>query len=86
MATPLKVLVTGATGRTGSLVLQKLQALPEKFIAKGFGRSPEKATEIFGNTDNFYFGSILNPTDLEVAITLPAMTIYQVKGKWLEVA
>lgn len=40
MTNTLKVLVTGATGRTGSLVLQKLQALPEQFTAKGFGRSP----------------------------------------------
>ncbi len=68
MVTPLKVLVTGATGRTGSLVLQKLQALPEKFVAQGFGRSPEKAKELFGSTENFHFGSILNPIDLETAI------------------
>ncbi|OKH18960.1 SDR family oxidoreductase [[Limnothrix rosea] IAM M-220] len=66
--TSLKVLVTGATGRTGSLVLQKLQALPEQFTAKGFGRSPQKAKELFGSTENFYFGSILNPTDLEMAM------------------
>lgn len=65
---PLEVLVTGATGRTGSLVLQKLQALPESFSARGFARSPQKASEMFGSTENISFGNILNTNAL-----LPAL-------------
>ncbi|WP_041764708.1 SDR family oxidoreductase [[Leptolyngbya] sp. PCC 7376] len=68
MSNPLQILVTGATGRTGSLVVQKLQALPKQFSVKCFGRSPQKATEIFGSTENFYFGSILETQALETAI------------------
>ena len=36
----LSVLVTGAGGRTGSLVLEKLLSEPDTFTAKGLVRSP----------------------------------------------
>jgi uncharacterized protein YbjT (DUF2867 family) len=55
-----QVLVTGATGKTGSIVYQKLKQ-DQNFEVKGFARSPEKAQELFGSTENFYFGDIKDP-------------------------
>jgi uncharacterized protein YbjT (DUF2867 family) len=62
------VLVTGATGRTGSLVLQKLRQQPDLFDAVGFCRSQVKAQELFGSTQGLYFGDISRPSDLESAL------------------
>lgn len=62
-----KVLVTGATGRTGSIVLKKLLR-SDQFNAFGFARSLQKVQEIFGSTDNFYFGDIRDKDTLEPAI------------------
>jgi uncharacterized protein YbjT (DUF2867 family) len=63
-----KVLVTGATGRTGSLVLKKLRQLKEEFEVVGFARSPAKAGEISGSTEGFCFGDILDRASLEKAM------------------
>lgn len=63
-----KVLVTGATGKTGSLVLQKLRQRPNEFAAIGLARSPEKVQELFGTTDGFYFGDIRDPASLRAAL------------------
>lgn len=63
-----KVLVTGATGRTGSLVLQKLRQRADKFQGIGFARSPEKVKEIFGSTEDFYLGDIKDSSSLESAL------------------
>lgn len=63
-----KVLVTGATGRTGSLVLQKLRQRADEFKGIGFARSPEKIKEIFGSTEDFYLGDIKESSSLESAI------------------
>lgn len=52
-----QVLVTGATGRTGSLLFKKLQA-GDRFQAIGFARSPEKVKTLFGSPAPFYFGTI----------------------------
>lgn len=68
MTTPLSVLVTGATGRTGSIVLQKLQQRPEQFAARGFARSEVKAKELFGNTAGFYLGDVSDPDSLKSAV------------------
>ncbi len=68
MATPLHVLVTGATGRTGALVVQKLQQRPEQFVAKGFARSKAKVKELFGTTAGFYLGDIGDPDRLRAAL------------------
>ena len=68
MSHPLNVLVTGATGQTGSLVVKKLQTLPESFRVRGFARSPQKAKSLFDSTDNFFFGNILQPNDLVPAL------------------
>lgn len=63
-----QVLVTGATGRTGSLVLQKLRHRGDEFTGLGFARSPQKAKELFGSTTAFYFGDIKDPSSLQPAM------------------
>ena len=63
-----KVLVTGATGRTGSLVFQKLRNQPEEFEVVGFARSPEKAQQLFASTKDFIFGDITNKSEIKAAI------------------
>ena len=68
LATMKKVLVTGATGKTGSLVFQKLKHQPEEFEVVGFARSPEKAEQIFSSTKDFVFGDIANKSQIETAI------------------
>ena len=62
-----KILVTGATGRTGAIVLQKLRQSHD-YNCFGFARSPEKVKEIFGTTEGFYFGDIRDKSTLEPAI------------------
>jgi uncharacterized protein YbjT (DUF2867 family) len=63
-----RVLVTGATGRTGSLVLQKLRQRPQEFVALGFARSADKVNQTFGSTDKFFLGDIRDPASLEAAL------------------
>ena len=63
-----QVLVTGATGQTGSIVYQKLQEDPN-FEVRGFARSPEKVQELFGSTQGFYFGDIKDRESLNPALT-----------------
>ena len=63
-----KVLITGATGRTGSLVFQKLRQLKDEFEAVGFARSLAKAEEILGSTEGLCFGDILDRASLEKAM------------------
>ena len=60
-----RVLVTGATGRTGALVLQKLRQQSDLFQAMGFARSQSKVVELFGSTEGFFFGDIKDPSSLE---------------------
>ncbi|PSR17707.1 NAD(P)-dependent oxidoreductase [filamentous cyanobacterium CCP3] len=68
MTTPLHVLVTGATGRTGSIVVQKLQQCPEQFALRGFARSEAKVRERFGTTEGFYLGDIGDRDRLQAAL------------------
>lgn len=63
-----KILVTGATGRTGALVLKKLRQQPDKYNPIGFARSPDKARELFDSTEGFYFGDIRDRASLETAL------------------
>lgn len=65
----LQVLVTGATGRTGSLVVQKLQQHPEAFTVRGFARSRDKIEQVFGTTEGFYTGDIRDRTTLASALS-----------------
>ena len=62
-----QVLVTGATGQTGSIVYNKLKQNKD-FQVRGFARSPEKVKELFGSTEGFYFGDIKDRTSLEPAL------------------
>ncbi len=63
----IQVLVTGATGRTGSLVLKKLRQR-DQYKALGFARSSEKVQSLFGTTDHFYFGNIGDSNSLSPAL------------------
>lgn len=63
-----RVLVTGATGRTGSLVVQKLQQRPKDFEAIAFARSEAKAKTLLGNTEGFIFGDINDSSTLQRAL------------------
>lgn len=62
-----RVLITGATGRTGSLVLQKLRSLPDEFQAIGFARSLIRVEELFGSTEGFVIGNIRDKSSLNSA-------------------
>ncbi|MEL6581211.1 MAG: SDR family oxidoreductase [Cyanobacteria bacterium J06621_12] len=61
-----QVLVTGATGKTGSIVYQKLKQNPD-FQVKGLARSSEKAQELFGSTEGIYFGDITDQESIKAA-------------------
>ncbi|MDJ0719094.1 MAG: SDR family oxidoreductase [Prochloraceae cyanobacterium] len=64
-----KVLVTGATGRTGLLVVNKLRQYPREFKVVGLARNEDKVKEIWASTDDFYFGNIKDKTTIEKAIS-----------------
>ena len=64
-----KVLVTGATGRTGSLVMKKLRQRTEEFEAFGFARNEAKVLELFGSTENFFVGDIKDLSSVSQAMT-----------------
>jgi len=59
-----QVLVTGATGKTGSIVYQKLDRDPS-FQVKGLARSPEKAKDLFEQTEKLYFGDITDKESIK---------------------
>ena len=63
-----RVLVTGATGRTGSLVLKKLRQQSTRFQAIGLARSQKKVKELFGSTEGFFIGDITEQSSLEPAL------------------
>ncbi|PSO51378.1 MAG: NAD(P)-dependent oxidoreductase [Cyanobacteria bacterium SW_9_44_58] len=63
-----KVLVTGVTGRTGSIVLQKIRQQDNDWEAFGLARSEQKTQEIFGSKEGFYFGDITDKTTLVPAL------------------
>jgi uncharacterized protein YbjT (DUF2867 family) len=63
-----RVLVTGATGRTGSLVLKKLRDEPDKFEAIGLARSLSLVEELFGSTEGFVIGDITDRSSLDSAM------------------
>ncbi|MGA1410592.1 MAG: SDR family oxidoreductase [Prochlorotrichaceae cyanobacterium] len=64
----MKVLVTGATGRTGSLVVKQLQAQSNDFEVYGFARSQAKIEQLYGTNDRFFVGDIREKADLETAM------------------
>lgn len=64
-----RILVTGATGRTGSLVFKKLRNEPDKFEAIGLARSQDKVKELFGSTEDFVIGDIKDKSSLDSALS-----------------
>lgn len=62
------VLVTGATGRTGAIVLKKLRERPQDFKGRGFARDAGKAKELFGAANGFVFGDVTKPETLAGAL------------------
>ncbi|MGA1603170.1 MAG: SDR family oxidoreductase [Prochlorothrix sp.] len=66
--TQRRVLVTGATGRTGSIALQKLRDRSDQFDGIGFARSSDKAQELFGSTTGFFFGDVRDRSSLDRAL------------------
>lgn len=66
--TPMRVLVTGATGRTGAIALKKLRERSEQFEGIGFARSPQKVEECFGSTAGFFFGDVRDRASLDRAL------------------
>lgn len=65
---PLTVLVTGATGRTGSIVVTKLLQQPEQFSVRGFVRSHSKAARMFDDALSLFVGDIRQPETLKPAM------------------
>jgi uncharacterized protein YbjT (DUF2867 family) len=69
----LQVLVTGATGRTGQLVVQKLKQRPAQFVVRGLARSAEKVKQVFGHGDDhgndIYIGDIRDTAALAPALS-----------------
>ena len=63
-----QVLVTGATGKTGSIVFNKLQQADD-FKVRGLARSPDKAREMFGSTEDVDFGNITDIESIKGAFT-----------------
>ena len=63
-----KVLVTGTTGGTGSLVMKKLLQQQSEFEAFGFARNEAKVIELFGSTEKFFLGDIKDQSVLEQAM------------------
>ena len=60
--------MTGATGKTGSIVLKKLRQQAGIFESIGFARSVAKVEEKFGSTAGFYVGDITEPGTLDNAL------------------
>ncbi|XP_006650811.1 uncharacterized protein At5g02240-like [Oryza brachyantha] len=57
------VLVTGAGGRTGNIVYNKLQERSEQFVARGLVRTEESKQKVGGGVD-VYIADIRDPTHL----------------------
>ncbi len=65
---PKKVLVTGATGQTGSIVVHKLRDLKDEFDIVSFVRSEAKAKEKLGSIDGTVVGDITDRNSVDQAI------------------
>lgn len=63
---PMRVFVTGAGGRTGRLVYNKLKSRPDHFTAKGLVRRQEQKQEL--GDKNVYVGDISKPDTLHAAM------------------
>lgn len=63
---PAPILVTGATGRLGRLVVERLVALKQP--VRVFTRRPEAARELFGSAVQIAVGEFADRTSLEAAV------------------
>ncbi|KAI0564120.1 NAD(P)-binding protein [Gracilaria domingensis] len=61
----LDVILTGAAGRTGRIVFEKLQSDPSNFSVTGLVRNIESASKILPSTENLVEGDITKPETLE---------------------
>ena len=59
------VLVTGAGGKTGGLVLEKLRKVPERFVARGLVRTEESKAKVGG--ENVFMGDVTKAESLSDA-------------------
>lgn len=59
------VLVTGAGGKTGGIVFEKLKKMPEQFTARGMVRSEESKAKVGG--ENVFVGDVTNADSLKSA-------------------
>ena len=64
-STPLTVLVTGAGGRTGKIVVEKLKQRSDRFVARGLVRT-EEGKNLFGG-EGAFIGDITKPDTLTPA-------------------
>ena len=67
-----QVLITGATGKTGSIVYQKLDR-DSSFQVKGLAQSPEKAKDLFDSNRKTYISATL-PTRKVSKLPLATVT------------
>jgi uncharacterized protein YbjT (DUF2867 family) len=63
--TPMTVLVTGAGGRTGKIVFEKLKKATGQFVARGLVRTEEGKAALGG--DGLFVGSITKPETITPA-------------------
>lgn len=63
-----KVLVTGATGQTGSIVVHKLRERADEFDVVGLVRSEVKAQKKLGSLDGVVVGDITDRVSIDSAI------------------
>ncbi|KAG0602659.1 hypothetical protein M758_10G031100 [Ceratodon purpureus] len=59
------VLVTGAGGKTGGIVLEKLRKMPEGFVARGLVRTEESKAKVGG--ENVFVGDVTKAESLKEA-------------------
>lgn len=63
-----RVLVSGATGRTGRLAMAKLAAHPDAFVPIGLVRSAERAADVLGDSMQTVIGNVTDRGGLEALV------------------
>eukprot|EP00871_Galdieria_phlegrea_P002071 jgi/Galph1/2865/GphlegSOOS_G1506.1 len=63
-----KLLITGATGKTGFLAFKKAAELADTFVVHGLAKSKEKTASLFGSEDSVFIGSVLDEQLLNDAL------------------